>query len=209
MVCNVATPWLLTLRVSLPSISAVVAVADLMSFLAPRPIYTKINAYENHRKKIATKKFYIKSYFRATKMIQNNQLILTSFSTLSISGPTAKLLLTVVWSAIMLTETSPVLLNDDKPYNVPLALGLLFCEVLVLFLVGGFFVVIFAGAFVGFGLGLVALGGGFTAGFLAGFGVGFGVGFAFSEPTLSLIDLGSFARGVCSATTSLGFTSLA
>lgn len=128
----------------------------------------------------------------------------------------------------MLTATSPVLLNDDKPYNVPLALGLLFSEVFVLFLVGGFLVVVFVG--LGLGFGLVALVGGFVSGLVGGFvgglvsgfvGVLVGgfvgglvgglvlivVGLAFSEPVFSLIALASSAAGVCSVITSFGFTS--
>lgn len=55
---------------------------------------------------------------------------------------------------MMLTATSPTLLNEESPYNVPFALGLLFSLVfftLFLVLVAGFLVVVLAGAFVGLG----------------------------------------------------------
>lgn len=58
---------------------------------------------------------------------------------------------------MILTVTSPVRFSDESPYNVPLARGLLFSLVFVLFLVVvGFFVV----DFVGCGLGFVCFVGG-------------------------------------------------
>lgn len=91
----------------------------------------------------------------------------------------------------MLTATSPVLLNDDNPYKVPFALGLLLeTVVLVLFLVGtGFLLVL--GFDVGFVLGFVVLVGGF----------GLGVGFAF--PLSDFNALPSAAFWICSTGFSL------
>lgn len=66
----------------------------------------------------------------------------------------------------MLTATSPLLLRDERPYNVPLALGLLFSLDFVLFLfVGGFLVVDVVDG-LGFGLAVLA-GFGFTVVLLA------------------------------------------
>lgn len=103
---------------------------------------------------------------------------LTSFSTLRIRGPTAKWLLTVVWSERMLTATSPVLLNEDKPYRVPLALGLLFSEpAFTLLLVATGFLVDLAGAFVLVGALVVLLAGALVG--LALEGLGLVSGFCF------------------------------
>jgi len=85
--CSVAAPPCNTRKLSLPDISAVVAVALLSSFFAARP---------------------------------------NSFSTFSTSGPKLNFVLIVVWSLIILTDTSPVLCRDANPYSVALAFGLLF-----------------------------------------------------------------------------------
>lgn len=84
--CSVAAPPCNTRRLSLPDISAVVAVALLSSFFAALP---------------------------------------NSFSTFSTNGPRLNLVLIVVWSLIMFTDTSPVLCKDANPYRVALAFGLL------------------------------------------------------------------------------------
>lgn len=88
----------------------------------------------------------------------------TSFSTLRMSGPTENLLFTIVRLVMMFTATSPTLLKDDRPYRVPLALGLfLLSLVLILLLFTGFLVVVFTGGFFGLvvlvgALGLVVVG---------------------------------------------------
>lgn len=84
--CKVAAPPCSTRKLSLPDISAVVAVALLSSFFAALP---------------------------------------NSFSTLSTNGPRLNLVLIVVWSLIMFTDTSPVLCRDASPYKVAFAFGLL------------------------------------------------------------------------------------
>lgn len=48
-----------------------------------------------------------------------------SFSTFNTNGPRLNLVLIVVWSLIMFTDTSPVLCRDANPYKVALAFGLL------------------------------------------------------------------------------------